>query len=208
MFETALVAFTTFFATIGPLDVAALFTVLTNKNSPEDRRSMALKGVLIATAILMTFVLLGDIILKSFGITLAAMQAAGGILLLLIAIEMVFAKPSGRTTTPDEQAEAEQKEDISVFPLATPLIAGPGTIGAVILLISNAQGSPIKISIVILALLLVLLLTWIMMLMASQLHKILGITGLHVISRVFGVLLAALAVQFIFDGIDASNLLR
>ena len=127
MLETALVAFTTFFATIGPLDVAALFAALTVQATPKERRQMALKGALIACVILLFFALFGKSVLASFGITLSALQASGGVLLLLIAIDMVFARNSGSSTTTDEErAEAKGKKDVSVFPLATPLIAGPG----------------------------------------------------------------------------------
>jgi multiple antibiotic resistance protein len=208
MLETALVAFTTFFATIGPPDVAALFAALTTENSAKERRAIALRGTLIAAGVLLFFALFGDFVLTYFGITLAALRTAGGILLLLIAIDMVFARPSGGTTTTrEETAEAVAKQDISVFPLATPLIAGPGAIGAAILLVADAQGEKLLIAVVIAALVAVLALTFALMLMASQVQKLLGVTGLHVISRVIGVLLAALAVQFIFDGIQASGLL-
>lgn len=208
MLEVALVAFTTFFATIGPLDTAALFAALTADNTARDRRRMALRGTLIATAILLFFALLGEAVLRHFGITLAALRTAGGILLLLIAIDMVFARPSGSTTTTaDETAEAQAKQDISVFPLATPLIAGPGAIGAAILLVAEAKGDWAHTAAVIAAMLALLLLTLLLLLMASQIQKLLGVTGLHVVSRVVGVLLAALAVQFIFDGIGASGML-
>jgi multiple antibiotic resistance protein len=208
MLETALVAFTTFFATIGPPDVAALFAALTTENTVKERRAIALRGTMIAAGVLLFFALFGDFVLTHFGITLAALRTAGGILLLLIAIDMVFARPSGGTTTTrEETAEAATKQDISVFPLATPLIAGPGAIGAAILLVADAQGERLLIAMVIAALVAVLALTFALMLMASQVQKLLGVTGLHVISRVIGVLLAALAVQFIFDGIRASGLL-
>lgn len=208
MLETALVAFTTFFATVGPLDVAALFAALTHENTGLERRAMALKGTLIAGGILLFFALFGEAVLKNLGITLAALRAAGGVLLLLIAIDMVFARPSGgTTTTSEENAEAQAKQDVSVIPLATPLIAGPGAIGAAILLVADAQGDVGQVSVVVAALLSVLLLTFLMMLMTTQVQRLLGVTGLHVISRVVGVLLAALAVQFIFDGIGASGVL-
>jgi len=207
MFETVAVAFTTFLATIGPIDVAAMFAALTVANTAAQRRSTALRGTLIATVILVGFALFGKVLLARFGITLAALRTAGGILLLLIGIDMVFARNSGGTsTTRDENREAESKEDIAVFPLATPLIAGPGAMGAAILLVADAEGDPGRQAIVIAALLAVLLLTFLAMLSAGFLHKILGVTGLRVISRVFGVLLCALAVQFMFDGI-ASGLL-
>ena len=137
MLETALVAFTTFFATIGPLDTAALFPALTPQNTARERRAMARKGCLIGAGILLFFAFFGEGVLTAFGISLPALRTAGGILLLLIAVDMVFARNSGgTTTTADERAEATAKQDVSVFPLATPLIAGPGAIGAAILLVA------------------------------------------------------------------------
>lgn len=209
MLETALVAATTFFATIGPLDVAALFAALTPHNTTAERRAIALKGTLIALGILLAFAAFGDSLLHLFGISLPALRTAGGILLLLIAIDMVFARPSGGvTTTEAENKEATGKHDISVFPLATPLIAGPGTMGAAILLVADAEGDPATISIVVGAMTAMLLLTFVLMLIAAQIQRLLGITGLHVVTRVMGVLLAALAVQFFFDGIASSGLLK
>jgi len=208
MLETASVALATFLATIGPLDAAAVFAVLTGTYGAKQRRYCAIRGVLIATIILLLFALAGDLMLRSLGISLPALRAAGGILLLLISIEMVFARSSGATSTTDEEeTEATTREDIAVFPLATPLIAGPGAMGAVILLMADAQGSVLHQAIVVVSLLAILLVTLICLLLASQLTRVLGLTGLHVISRVFGVLLAALAVQFIFDGIGGSGLI-
>ena len=208
MLETAIIAFTTFFATVGPLDVAAMFTALTPHNSSAERRSMALRGCLISAAILVCFALIGEGLLTTLGISLAALKVAGGILLLLIGIDMVFARTSGGTSTTSEEAsEALTKKDISVFPLATPLIAGPGTMGAAILLMANAKGDIATETIIIAALLAVILLTLLLLLLANQVQKLFGVTGMHVISRVFGVLLSALAVQFMFDGIAQSGLL-
>jgi multiple antibiotic resistance protein len=150
---------------------------------------------------------MGEAMLRSFGISLPALRTAGGILLLLISVDMVFARPSGATSTTDEEEnEAATREDIAVFPLATPLIAGPGAMGATILLLADAQGDFARQAMVVVALLAILLVTLICLVLASQLTRILGLTGLHVIGRVFGVLLAALAVQFIFDGILDSGL--
>ena len=127
MVEIALVAFTTFFATVAPVDVAALFAALTPTSGEADRRSMAIRGVLIAGVILLAFVILGNAALGWLGITLPALRIAGGILLLLMAIDMVFARQTGITsTTARETEEAEQKNDISVFPLATPLTISSG----------------------------------------------------------------------------------
>jgi multiple antibiotic resistance protein len=206
--ETALLAFTTLFATISPVDVAALFAALTPGTSPKQRRVMALKGTLIAATILLVFAIFGNAVLTSLGIGLPALRTAGGILLLLISIDMVFARTSGGTsTTDDETEEAGHKNDISVFPLATPLIAGPGTMGAVILLMAQVHGDWHREIAVVGAIIAVLVVTLIMLLMAGRIQKILGVTGLNVITRVVGVLLAALAVQFIFDGIASSGLL-
>lgn len=207
MLETAIVALATFFATIGPLDVAAMFAVLTAGESAAYRRAMAVRGTLIAGVILTTFALIGDFLLTSLGISLAALRAAGGILLLLIGIELVFARTSGVTTTTDEEAkEAVEKDDISVFPLATPLIAGPGAMGAVILLMANQEGDVVGQIIVIASLLVILLITFVALLLSGKLNQLLGVTGMHVVSRIMGVLLSALAVQFIFDGISQSGL--
>lgn len=207
MQEIALVAFATFFATIGPVDVAALFAALTPRASAAQRRSMALKGVAIATGILLMFAIFGNAVLVSLGISLAAMRTAGGILLLLVAIDMVFARHSGvSSATDDETEEARSKQDISVFPLATPLIAGPGSMGAVVLLSVESGGDLTHWGIVIGALMAVIILTLVLLLLATQVQKLMGVTGLNVISRVAGVLLAALAVQFIFDGLANSSL--
>lgn len=208
MLETAGIAFATFFATIGPLDVAVVFASLTPTYTPQQRIKTALRSVGIATAVLMVFVLTGEWVLKSFGISLAALRTAGGLLLFFIAMDLVFARESGGTSTTDkEEREAELKKDISVFPIATPLIAGPGTMSAAILLMANAEGNLALQSAVVLALLLVLAVTLTALIVAGKIQKLLGITGVQVTARIFGVLLAALAVQFVFDGIKLSGLL-
>jgi len=206
MLETALLAFTTFFATIGPLDTAALYPALTPGNTARERRRMARRGCLIGAGILLFFALFGQGVLTVFGITLSALRTAGGILLLLIAIDLVFARASGgTTTTQEERAEAAARNDVSVFPVATPLIAGPGAIGAAVLLVADAQ-DPARIVAVIGAMLSVVLLTFLLLLAATPVQRLLGVTGLHVVSRISGVLLAALAVQFLFDGIRESGI--
>jgi multiple antibiotic resistance protein len=208
MTETAVVAFATFFATISPIDLSAIFAALTAGATPQHRRMMAIRATLIAAGILLVFALAGNVLLASIGISLAALRTAGGILLLLIAIEMVFARSSGGTSATDEEKrEAASKQDISVFPLATPLIAGPGAMGAVILLMANAHGDVLEQVTVIGSLLAVLTVTAVALLLAGRIQQLLGVTGMHVITRVMGILLSALAVQFIFDGIKQSGLL-
>jgi multiple antibiotic resistance protein len=207
--ETFTVGFATFFATIGPLDVAAVFAALTAGEAPKHRRRMAVRGALIATGILITFALIGESLLFALGISIAALRTGGGILLLLIGIDMVFARSSGSTSTTDEEEqEALGKRDISVFPIATPLIAGPGAMGAVILLMANTEGELVLQAAVIASLTVILVLTFGMLLLASKIQRLFGVTGMHVVTRIFGVLLAALAVQFIFDGIAQSGLIN
>jgi multiple antibiotic resistance protein len=201
------VAFATLFATVGVADIAFIFAALTKDNTPAQRRLFATRGVLIALGILLFFAVLGNSILDVFGITIPALRTAGGVLLLLIAIDMVFARHSGGTgTTDEEEREAKQASDISVFPLAMPLLAGPGAISAVILLTTGAR-SDFEFWMVLLALVLILLLAWLTLLVAIPIQRLLGLTGLSVVSRMVGILLAALAVQFIFDGVKASGLL-
>ena len=208
MLEIAVRAFTTFFATVGPVDVAALFAALSAAATPKQRRSMAVKGTLIATILLLLFTLFGAEVLRWMGITLPALKTAGGVLLLLMSIDMVFARPSGMTsTTVAETSEAATKNDISVFPLATPLIAGPGALGAAVLLTAETEGDLVLQATVVAALLVVMAITLALLLIAVQLHRFLGVTGQNVITRVFGILLAALAVQFLFDGVRNSGLL-
>lgn len=207
MLEIGIIAFTTLFATIGPIDVAAMFAALTTRSTPKARRSMALRGIAVATVILLAFALFGNAMLAALGISLAALRTAGGILLLLISIDMVFARDSGGVSTTEvETEEAVLKDDIAVFPLATPLIAGPGAMGAVILLMANSSGRVLHQLVVLGAMVAVLLITYLALLSATQIQRVLGVTGLHVISRVIGVLLAALAVQFIFDGVAQSGI--
>lgn len=205
--DTFLLALTTFFATLGPADLLVVYAALTQKNTQAERRAMALRGTIIAAVILLFFAVFGEVLLRLFGITLPALRIAGGILLLLISIDMVFARHSGGTgTTPEEENEAQSRADISVFPLATPLLAGPGAISAVILLTTGSGGFNLEWTVVVLALLLILLLCYVVMLVAIPIQRLLGITGLAVVSRVVGVLLAALAVQFLLDGLKASGI--
>jgi multiple antibiotic resistance protein len=207
MIEIAIVAFTAFFVTVGPIDVAVVYAALTTRHDPALRRRMALRATAVATGILLTFAFGGETLLGWLGISLPALRTAGGILLLLIGIDMVFARQSGGVSaTLEETREASGRADLSVFPLATPLIAGPGAMGAAILLMAGASTLAQR-AVVIAMLVAVMLLTLACLLFASQIQRFLGITGAQVLTRILGVLLSALAVQFIFDGIAASGLL-
>ncbi|MDZ7642014.1 MAG: MarC family protein [Desulfurivibrio sp.] len=208
MFELAIIALTTFFVTVGPVDVAVIFAILTRSQPASQRRVMARRGTLMAAAILLIFALFGEASLAVLGITLPALYTAGGILLLLIGIDMVFARSSGGVSTTDaETREAASRADLAVFPLATPLLAGPGAISAAILLMSKASGDWLAQGIVLGALLVVMLLTFLCLLLATHIQRFLGVTGSHVLSRILGMMLCALAMQFIFDGLAESGLL-
>ncbi|HZY68884.1 MAG TPA: MarC family protein [Devosia sp.] len=206
--DTFLLSLSTFFATIGPADLVLVFAALTERMTVVERRLMALRGTLIAAGILLFFAVFGDPLLRLFGITIPALRIAGGVLLLLISIDMVFARHSGGTgTTPEEENEARKRPDISVFPLATPLIAGPGAISAVILLTTPEGLFTTGWAVTIAGMLLILAVCYAAMLVAIPIQRLLGITGLAVVSRVVGVLLAALAIQFLIDGIRTAELI-
>jgi len=208
MLETALRSFTTFFATIGPLEAAVIFATLTPKMAFAERQSIAIRATLIASAILAFFTLLGGPILNQLGVSIAALQTAGGVILLVIAIDMIFARPGGSIKlTPPEGAEAQSRDDVAVFPLATPLLAGPGAMSAGLLLAAHAQGEPLGLAVVMGALGSVMVLTLALLVLAQQLSRLLGVTAQRVLIRVFGILLAALAVQALFNGIGASGLI-
>ena len=208
MLETTIVALTTMFATVGPLDVAAVFAGLTAGTPRKRRKQMAVRAALIAGIILVVFALVGEFLLENLGISIAALRTSGGILLLLIGMDMVFARNSGGTSTTDaEEEEARARQDISVFPLATPLMAGPGAMGASILLMANTEGNLALQAVVVGSIVVIILLALLMCLLSAKLDRLLGTTGMQVVGRIMGVLLSALAVQFIFDGIVLSGLL-
>ena len=207
MTELAILSFTTFFAAVAPVDVAVMLAVLSPGADAAARNSTARRAVGLAAIILFLFALAGDSLFRYLGISLAALQVAGGVLLMMMGINMVYATPSGAvSTTDDENQEARTSKDISIFPLATPLIAGPGAISSLLVLTASAAGVPWGWALVLASLAAVLLVTLLLMFMANRLQRLLGVTGSHVISRVIGILLAALAVQFIFDGLEASPL--
>lgn len=206
MGETAVLAFATLFATVSPIDVAAIYAAITLNSSVAQRRRMAVRGVVVASIVLVVFAAIGNWLLAVLGISLAALRTAGGIMLLLMGLDMVFARGTANTTTVEEDEEAMRKHDVSVFPLALPLIAGPGSMSAVILLMTQAHGQFLEQVTIYSMLAVVMIFTLFCLLLASQLNRLLGVTGMQAITRVMGVLLCALAVQFVFDGIIESDL--
>ena len=201
----ALATFVTLFVTIDPIGTAPMFAALTANHAPAERRRTAVRGVAIAAGVLLGFALVGEFLLGALGIGLPAFRIAGGVLLLLLSIEMVMVRHSGlRTTTDSEERESGQRADVSVFPLAIPLVAGPGAMTSVVLLMGAAGGDWGTMAFVLLELVAVLAVTLLCFLGASRVQKWLGVTGVNVVTRVSGLLLAALAVQFMLDGVGAA----
>jgi len=194
----------TFFVVIDPPGCAPIYAGLTAGVPPAHRRAMAIRAVLVAAAILLVFALFGEDLLRGLGISLASFRIAGGIMLFLIALEMVFEKRTERREDRAAKVAATPEvEDVSIFPMAMPMIAGPGSIASVMLLMSHNDG--LESSVVILgALATILLLTLVALLAAGPIMRVLGAKIEAVITRLLGVLLAALAVQFVIDGIKIS----
>jgi multiple antibiotic resistance protein len=207
MFAIALASFTTFFATIGPIEAAVLFATLAPSITAAERRRIAAKAVGIASIILGGTALFGGSLLNQLGVGIPALQTAGGVVLLLIALDMIFARPtSAFRLTPPEGAEAQSRDDLAVFPLATPLLAGPGAMSAAILLAANAHGNAQALAVTLGALASVMLVTLGLLVLSDHLSRVLGVTAQRVLMRVFGILLAAIAVQAMFNGIAGSGL--
>lgn len=193
-------SFVTLFVILDPVGTASVFAAMMRGAPADFRRRMAWRGTGIAGILLLAFAFLGAWLMTALGITLSAFRIAGGILLFLLATDMVFARPSGiRSPTRPEQEEAALSADISVFPLAFPLLAGPGALTSIVLLMGRAN-SPIAAAGVIAGLVAVLALTLAALLAASHVTRLLGVTGSNVVSRVLGVILSALAAQLVIDG--------
>ncbi|WP_174274702.1 MarC family protein [Sphingomonas bacterium] len=201
-------AFVTFFVVIDPPGCAPIFAGLTRGAGADHARAMAIRSTVIAAAILMLFALAGTPLLAALGISLDAFRAAGGIMLFLIALEMVFEKRTQRREHRIEEvakraAEThEEVQDISVFPMAIPMIAGPGSIATVMLMTSRNHG--LALAVVLAAMASVLVVTMAALLAAGPIMRVLGDKLEAMITRILGVLLAALAAQFVIDGIKAS----
>jgi multiple antibiotic resistance protein len=196
--------FVLLFTVIDPIGVAAAFLALSAGADGAAQRAMAIRGVALSAGILTAFGIGGEALLRAMGIGIPAFRIAGGLLLLLLSIDMILAFRSGiRSTTRDEELEAAGKTDLSVFPLAFPLIAGPGALTTVLLMASSGQGM-LSLASAFGALALVLALTLAALLFAPRILNLLGETGINVVSRLLGVILTALAVQYILDGLRQS----
>jgi multiple antibiotic resistance protein len=204
--ELFISAFVTFFVVIDPPGCAPIFASLTNGTPALHRRAMAIRSVLVASAILFAFAIVGEAFLGALGISLDAFRIAGGVMLFLIALDMVFEKRTERRENRAQDIIAQpEHDDISIFPMGIPMIAGPGSIASAMLLTARSNGMQ-ESFVVMGALAAVLALTMICLLLAGPLMKLLGYRLEAMITRVLGVILAALAAQFVIDGIKASFL--
>ena len=209
MFHLFPTALATLFVAIGPIEVASMFLGLTAGMAKAERRNTAIVSALVSAGVLVAFALGGIQLLNLIGVGLPAFRTAGGVLLLMVAADLLLAQHSAISSiTPTEEGEAQRHEtDVAVFPLAIPLTAGPGSMTAVVLLMGKAHG-PADTAAVLAALGLIVAITFAAMLASDRLMRLLRKTGANVIARVSGIFLAALAMQFIFDGLSDSGLFR
>ncbi len=203
-------AFATLFVIIDPLGLAPIFVALTMRQPPRQRRAIALRAVGLAAVVLLLFAFFGEAILKLFGISLAAFRIAGGLLLFMIAAEMLFEKRSERRRRTVEHEEPPhdyaRMDDSWVFPLGIPLIAGPGAITSVILLMGQHRGDVLAQGAIVAVVLLVLGITLALFYIVSHAERFLSETAIGAISRLLGIILAALAVQFVLVGLKGAGL--
>jgi multiple antibiotic resistance protein len=198
MILLALHAFLTLFVVVDPVGIAPIFLGLAGRRAEVERRAIARRAVLVAGGILLSFLVGGSWLLRQIGISLDAFRVAGGLLMFAIARDMVFVKLERETK--EEEQEAHAKDDITVFPLAIPLIAGPGALASVMILAGEARAKPLGVMVVLAMTGSVLLLVYLALRASTYLARLLGQTGVNVVTRVLGVLLAALAVEYVASG--------
>lgn len=199
-------AFATAFTIIDPIGMIPLTVSVTADAGSVRRAQIVNQAVLVAAAVIFVMGVVGKPLLDSLGITLPAFTIAGGALLFLIAVDMLFGRKTGTKQTPEEERADAESTNPAVFPLAVPMLAGPGTIATVLVLVSLAAGDREKLAVVFAAYASALVVTWICMRLSTQTLRVLGTTGIHVVTRLFGILLAALAVQFVINGLAATPL--
>ena len=185
---------------VDPIGVVPLFVAMTANDDVKKCRTMALRACLTAGGVLIFFALSGSLIFKFFGVSLAAFRVAGGLLLMLTALDMLRAQPPATRTSPQEAEEGKEREDIAIVPLAMPLLAGPGAIATVMTLMAQFGGDLLSGSMVILSIVVTLGITYVVLRSANGVKRVLRQTGIAVLERVFGLILAAIAVQFMFEG--------
>jgi len=200
MWDFVTSTFLTLLVVMDPVGLAPVFLGLSKGRPRAEKNRIALKATLVAGGIIVVFLLVGQQLITRLGISLDAFRVAGGVLLFLIALDMVFARESTAKENEDEKKEAQERQDISVFPLAIPLIAGPGTLASVMILSSEHRGFPIDLLAMGVVIAFVLLLCYLALRMSDGIARLIGRTGVNVVTRVLGVLLGALAVQYVADG--------
>jgi multiple antibiotic resistance protein len=207
VFEFALLALTSIFFLVDPFGVVPLFLAVTSDASVAERRHVARKSALTCAIILCVFALAGSLIFRLFGITLPAFKIAGGIILLQIGIDMLQAKQSGQRSTPEETQEGTAKEDASIIPLGMPMLAGPGAISTVMVLIGESH-TIWRRGVVYGAILVTSFAAYLVLAGASRVRRYMGETGIRILMRLMGLLLVALAVQFVANGLIDFGLLK
>lgn len=198
MVTFAAASFLTLFVIVDPVGLSSLFLGVTNTQSTSEKIATARKAVLIAILLLVLFLFLGGPLLRYLGVSIDALLIAGGLLLFKVAFDMVLGKRERQTE--QEEAEAQDRDDVAVFPLAIPLIAGPGAFATVLVLSTEANGRPEYVAIIVGSILGVVALVYVGFRLSQPIRRILGNTGTVVVTRVLGLILAALAVQFVIDG--------
>ena len=196
----SLLSLSAIFFVVDPMGVIPIFIAMTRNDSPEKRREMARRASIVAFFVLTLFAVAGTLIFKVFGVTLGAFKVAGGVLLLLTSIEMLRAQPQRTRVTPEEEREGLEKEDVAIVPLAIPLLAGPGSIATVTALMGRAGRKAFAVP-VVLSIAVTCLASYLMLVAADRISRLMGVTGLNVMNRVIGLIIGALAVQFMFDGV-------
>ena len=200
LFTFGLLALTSVFFVVDPIAVVPVFLAMTAHETPAQRQRTALRASVATGITLIAFALAGHLIFRAFGISLGAFKIAGGVLLFMLALDMMQARPSRTRTTPEERREGIDKEDVAIIPLAIPLLSGPGSIATVMVLMAQrpdwTYAVPVLLSIVVTA-----ALTFLMLRGASWLEHRLSRTFMNVLMRVMGLILAAVAVEFIVGGI-------
>lgn len=197
----ALVTFSAIFFVVDPFAVIPIFLAVTASEDAARRRSTARRAAIVATVTLLVFAIAGSLIFRVLGITIGAFRIAGGILLFIMAIEMLRAQRSRTRTSPEEEREGVERDDVAVIPLGIPMLAGPGSIATVMVLMNDAQGSVLRMAIVIAAILLTGGLSHLVLRASSLVERTLRQTGLNIVTRVMGLILAAIAVQFVVYGL-------
>jgi len=195
-----LVAFPAIFTIVNPLSAVGPFLAMTARDSVKKRNSTAKRACLLAAIVLFVCATMGGFVFQVFGITLPALKIAGGFLLFLVGVDMINARESRARGTDEEREEGALKEDIAVFPLGIPLLSGPGSMVTVFILIEKAK-EPIESALIYVAIVVTMVLSWLLLSQASRVARYLGATGINVMSRIMGLILAANAVQFILSGL-------